>query len=395
MNKLIAATAALLCVLVVASPVSAASWRPIQQLASSGHLNGSDSLAVSGNVVHVIYTRGGLLYQRSANGGRTFAAPVRLAISSPDSASYTALSVAAYGHEAAILYAQVVPGTSTRSLYVKVSSNDGRTWGHAIKVATLHLTQSVGDGSVAITSRGFFVAATASNTGQVTFWRSTAPGSQPWQSQVLGTTTNRDVQNVATSLNGNVALAAFNNRVNVFWAPDGIAQGSIGHIVQRRSSDAGATFFHEEPVAANAAVVVGARPAAVSVYSTTILVAYQRSDGRGAVLRSTNAGASWATFVATPSPTETGNPDLQDVFVGYGGAARLVYASYTSNASVDKLWVRTSSNSGATWSPATQAVGATPVKKNLANVVATSGGMAVVYGRFVSPSGGVEARAFN
>lgn len=30
--------------------------------------------AVSGNTVHAVYTRGGVIYQRSTDGGRTFAA---------------------------------------------------------------------------------------------------------------------------------------------------------------------------------------------------------------------------------------------------------------------------------------------------------------------------------
>jgi hypothetical protein len=41
------------------------------------------------------------------------------------------------------------------------------------------------------------------------------------------------------------------------------------------------------------------------------------------------------------------------------------------------------------------AVGATPAKKNFANIASTSRGLVVVFGRFAASSGGVEARAFN
>jgi hypothetical protein len=391
----LAALTALLVLTIVASPVAAASWRPIAHLAPAGHLAGSDSVAVSGNTVHAVYTRGGVVYQRSTDGGRTFAAARRLATSSPDTASSTALGVAAYGRTVAVLYVQAPVGTGTRVWYVRISLDSGASWERPTKVGVGHSTTGgAGDGSVALTSSGLYVAWTDPSTGEVLLRRNVIPG-HGFEPQIrLGTTTNRDIQNIPTTLRSDVALAAYGNRVAAFWAPDGIAQGAIGQIVMRRSLNSGASWSAEETVATDAAVVVGARPAAVSAFSSTILVAYQRSDGKGMIAKLRDWGRTITPHSVTPAPTAGGNPEIADVSIGHG-AARLVYASYASDGSVDKLWLRTSTDAGTTWGAATLAVGATPAKKSLANIVSTSGGLAVVFGRFVSSSGGVEARAFN
>ena len=300
-----------------------------------------------------------------------------------------------YGNRAAILYERTRSDTRTRSLYVKVSTDGGRRWSSPIAVAAYAAGQTIGDGSVAVTSTTFLVAATQPRSGTVTVWRNPDPLRAPWRSTIVGHTTNRKVQNDATAFKGDVLLAAWGDRVTAFWAPDGIGEGSVGQIVQRGSADGGATFGAEQVVASNAAVVVGARPAAVSVFSTTILLAYQRSDGRPTVLRSTTSGYAWSTVVASPAPSANGNPEIQDVFIGYGGVARLVYASYVGNRVGDKLWVRSSTDGGAHWGSPVTAVGAFPTFKNEGNIVSTSRGFVVGFGRYASPSGGVYARAWN
>jgi hypothetical protein len=224
--------------------------------------------------------------------------------------------------------------------------------------------------------------------------RNTAPGGGLSSLIRLGTTRNRDVQNIATAFRSDVALAAYGRSVAAFWAPDGISTGVGGRIVARFSTDTGATWTPEGNIAEDAALAVAARPAAVSAFSTTILVAYQRSDGKGVVAKVRGWGKTVEPHSVTPAPTDNGNPLMADVFIGYR-FARLVYASYTFDGLIDKLWVRTSTDAGNTWGPAVAALGATPGRKNLPNIVSTTGGFAVVYGRFASPSGGVEARAFN
>ncbi len=384
----------LLLVAFVAAPVSAASWRPVVQLATSGHLAGSDSVAASGGTVHLIYTRSGVAYQRSTNGGATFGSPVRLRASSPTTATYTALSVSSYGKTVSVLYARVAVGSDVRTLHLLTSLDGGITWEPIVAIATGRSTTRAGDGAVALSSGGAYVAWTEPSTGEIRMRRNVVPGRGFEPAFTIGRTTSRDVQNIGSSLRGDVALAASSNRIAVFWAPDGIAEGTVGHIVARRSADSAGTFGREDAVASNASVVVGARPAAVSVFSTTILLAYQRSDGRDVVLRSANAGASWSTFVVSPAPTAAGNPVIQDVFVGYGGVARLVYASYSANGSIDRLWMRSSTDGGAHWGSASEVVGSNPTKKSHANVVGTTGGVLLAFERFAAPSGGISVRAY-
>jgi hypothetical protein len=344
--------------------------------------------------VHLVFTRGGVAYQRSTDGGRTFATARRLATSSPGGSAYLALSVASYGRTVAVLYVQTQAGTSTRTWWLRISLDGGSTWERATRVGTgTATTGGAGDGSVALSSSGLFVAWTDPASGVVRLRRNVSPGGGLGGPIALGTTTNRDVQNVATTFRSDVALVASGPRVAAFWAPDGIGEGNVGRIIARYSANGGGTWTPEETVATDAAVVVGARPAAVSAFSTTILVAYQRSDGRGVVAKIRAWGRTVEAHAVTPAPTSGGNPILTDVFLGYGGA-RLVYGSSASNGSVDKLWVRTSANAGTTWGAATLAVGASPAKKNLANIASTSRGTVVAFGRFASPSGGVAARAF-
>jgi hypothetical protein len=391
----LAASVALLALIIGASPVAAASWRPVVTLAPTGRVAGGDSVAVSGNTVHAVYSRSGVVYQRSTDGGRTFAAARRLATSSPDTASYTALSVAAYGRTVAVLYVQSPVGTHTRVWFLRISLDAGSTWERATRVGVgTSTSEGAGDGSVVLASSGLFVAWTDPATGEVLLRRNVAPGGGLSPQIRLGTTTNRDVQNVDTTFRSDVALAAYGNRVAAFWAPDGIAEGSVGRIVARFSSNSGATWTDEDTMAGDAAVVVGARPAAVSAFSSTILVAYQRSDGRGVVTKVRDWGRAIEPHSVTPAPASGGNPVLTDVFIGYG-AARVVYGSYSTDGKLDKLWVRTSTNAGTTWGAATLAVGATPAKKNLANIVSTTRGIAVVYGRFATATGGIQARAFD
>jgi hypothetical protein len=379
----------------LATPTSAASWRPVVTIASSGHLTGSDSLAVSGSTVHAVYNRAGVItYQRSTDGGRTFH-PTTIVRSSGIN-RYTALGIAAYGGRVGILYGKVRSDTTTVTLYAKVSFDGGLHWSNPSAVTGWSQSGGGWDAAIAVSSTNFAVAATLPG-GYVTVWHSANPTSRQWRGidNGLGRTTNRAVQNDPAHLTGNVALVAWADRVAAFWAPDGIGEGTVGHIVMRQSYDDGATWGSEVTVASDAAVVVGARPAAVSAFSTNIVLAYQRSDGKGVVVRMRHWGNWIEPHSVTPPPTAGGNPDIQDVFIGYGGIARVVYAAYASDGSVDKLWVRTSTTSGTTWGPPVLAVGSTPTNKSHANLGSTSQGFVVMFERFASPYGGVSSRAFS
>jgi hypothetical protein len=398
-RRLAAPAVAFLALLILATPTVAASWRPAVELAPSGRVARSTSLAASGNTVHALYTRAGVVtYRRSVDGGRTFAAPMALVRSSATN-TFTAVAIASYGERVAALYSMVQAGHPPTSLRVRISEDGGRTWTKSFYVGG---TATPTSGAVAVSANGYWVAMSAGGSvgmSHATSAKFTSCGvgclEEPkWTFQYVGTTTNRAVQNDPNSLDGRVALAAWGNRVNVFWASDGIAEGIVGHISERRSLDGGTTWLPEQTIASDAAVVVGSRPASVSAFSTTILVAYERIDGRGVVLRSTNAGATFSARAVTPAPSTGGNPDIQDVFIGYGGIARVVYASYASDASTDKLWIRTSTNGGATWGAAVAAVGASPTKKNFANVVSTSAGFVLLFGRFATPTGAVWERAY-
>jgi hypothetical protein len=395
LRTLLLAFGASLVVLASPAEVVATTWTPIQQLAPAGRVPGAASLAITSGATHAVYTRRGVVYRRSTDGGRTWAPERRLARNSLDnSLTVGALAIAARNRTVVALYSVTDRPNEMRTLRVRQSLDEGLTWSSSTAIASYGVPGLAGrtDGTIALSAAGIFVGWTDPASGEIRVRSSLDGGGTYSPAVVVGTTVNRSIQNQPFPLNGNVALAAAANRLAVLWAPDGITGGSVGSIVQRRSIDAGTTFAPVETLASDAAVVVGARPAAVAVFSAWILVAYERSDGRQVLLRSADAGASFTTQLPTPLPTTSSSSILWDVFVGYGGAARIVYIVYAGSDQPDRLLMRTSVDYGAHWTTAQTVAGPSPEHKNFANVVA-HGRTIVVFDRYLSSYGGVYARS--
>jgi hypothetical protein len=354
--------AALVLLTFAAGPVAAAdpgvTWTgqvpvgPIQQVACNEAL--ARTTTPGGRVVlHVASLRGGgypnaaqpaVLYQRSLDGGSTWAAPVRLRISPSEPSSCPA--VAASGPVVVIAWQE----TSSRVgvLRLRVSMNHGKTW-EPTRVVPAPV--SAGAPSVAVAGTTIHVAWTDAVAGQT--WsraaRSTDHG-RTWVSRRL------DAYRAA----GGTRIAAAGSLVIAAWV-----RSPGGAVIARISTDGGRTWRYPDVLgstfAAGSLVDVGiaARPDRLAVAWPGR--SHPEVDNPEVRLR-VHAGGAWQPTVIVPATPPVGrtyshNHEIAVTLlagsrIGLAWAAAKWFDEYVPWTYDDVLWSESSDN-GASWTPVT------------------------------------------
>lgn len=356
--------------LVLAGQALGVTWAtPITLTAAGdGNIYGR-ALATSAGATHVIYGSGGIRYRQSMNLGGSWSRPAAIALDS-DTVTTSDRAIAAYGRLVVVTYT-TYSTTDRWTLYVRRSLDGGVSWKPRLALASYTSDAGMGGPSVAVGSTGVHVAWTDGRDGRI-FYRRSVDGGATFLRRVALALTTRELPG-SIARNGAVAVTTSRNLVYVAWSPSDAADDHCSSsLVMRRSANGGASFFPMQYVDRRATPDVRG----LSASGSTLLAGYALCDGRVVVARSTDSGGQ---FVRTTVAGTAGVTHLwwADVHLT-GTTARLVYSQLTI-ASNDKLFLRTSADGGATWSPASSVASAIDIAAP--SVVGTASAVLVSYGK--------------
>jgi hypothetical protein len=316
-------------------------------------------------------------YQRSADGGKTFGAPVQLPRPANTATERATLAVTGKtliaGEVTQQLYYQngtTFDVSKPRAAYVTRNTNHGTgSWSNAVKLPGQSTTSRVDYLNAWASGANVFIVTTDVDTGNIWLWRSTDRGST-WGTgpRVIGTTTFQDL---ATAANGGYVggysglptIAAAGVDVVASWIDN-----PTGRIVSVVSNDGGASWSAETQLEASG----GADNAGYvqeDGHDTRVAVAW--TTGAGAFLQiydgSANAWGAKRTIVTFPDAAVGGSLNVagEGAMVALGpnaivgvalsecnqltGGTGCALDLSNSKAREQLVW-RASDDNGATWS---------------------------------------------
>ena len=350
MRRLTAVAIALVALVLATGPALAASWSQPGSITQTHDAFPSyaRSVAVVGDRVHLVDSRlnGQIEYRRSMDGGAHWSAAVIIA--QPDS-RYTSVlgdpAIAARG--SLVIVAYRAHDASAAYLFIRRSTDGGRSWGAAHLVAREVTDRRIGEQSVAISSAGVFVAWTDRVTGAIDLRRSTDGGRHFGSTKRVGTTTYTFAPDNPAFTDGLIGLAAAGHNVYLAWSPSG--NGPADSIVLSRSGDSGSSF--------HAPLTIFTAPSygwpSLRAGGVFLVGEFQAVDGTLQVLDSTDRGRHVGVSQLA-APTTGSIVTEGSVALDAEGAALVSYGrSGLPNgvdAPVGDLVIRSSHDGGRTWS---------------------------------------------
>jgi len=373
MRHLAAAAFAIVASLMLVAPVAAASWTGPTMITQTHDAFPSyaRSLAVAGGRVHLVDSRlnGQIEYRGSTDDGRHWSSPVVLA--QPDARFTSVLgdpAIAARG--SLVIVAYRAHDATAAYLFIRRSTDGGKTWGGPRQVARVVTDRRIGEQSVAISSAGVFIVWTNRVTGDIDLRRSTDGGRHFSAVRRIGTTTYTFSPGDPTFTDGLIGLAATGDDVYLAWTPSG--DGPADSIVLSRSSDGGSSF--------RSAKTIFDRPTygwpSLGAAGAFLVGEFQATDGSVWFLHSSDRGRHVGTRrLADPT---TGSTVFEGSVAvdGHGGTlvsySRSGIATSTAAALGDIL-VRRSDDGGDHLSHATVAASGVPGLGNIGTALTDHG----------------------
>jgi hypothetical protein len=305
-------------------------------------------LAVSSpSIAHGIYERWTLgswhvMYQRTTNGGSSWASAVRLSRLEAEESGIPAIDAYGSGVNAAWVESDDLVAGLDAIVVTRRSGDSGATWTDQVQLSPTG--ESAGPVQVARYGSRVAVVWTDQLTGRV-YLRRSSNGGASWASrQLVATTSNRPYGGTRSSLREgfpSVAVASGVLYVSYFSA--------TRTLKVRRSVDSGATFKAAKTLATNAG---SWSPSSVAARGSTLVVGYAAvtsTDTWTVLRRSTDKGASWGSAISlnAKSSYRSWNP----VVSVRGTRWMAVYEKCTSSGcGASYVYYRASTNGGRTWS---------------------------------------------
>jgi hypothetical protein len=321
----IAVPTALALSLLLATQSMAATWAPPAQLTTSGAADGYGLVAVGTSTAVAVYGEQGQIFvRRTADGGASWAAPLRLSSAGWEPA------IGGKGSKIDVVWAQ----SNGRVRYAR-STNGGVSFGSSVALSPKG--GLAWDPSVARGPNGRVVVA----------WHDTSNSRIRARVSVDGGATfgrAKTIANVSSVHDAGFPAVAVGKGVIyvAYFTTD-------SRLRIKRSRDSGKTWSSASSIANNAVSVYGA---SITAAGGQAYVAYTADDGSAVwarYRRTTDKGASWST-AANLSP-RSGNASFMPVISLRGGVVRAAFGRCDSPCDSAAVFYRQSSN-GTSWTAA-------------------------------------------
>lgn len=197
-------------------------------------------MAVSGNDVYIVWVAPqGIMFAKSADGGKDFSAPVKLADFPADRSIAPNPRISAYDNNVYIVY------TTGKDVFLVRSSNSGSSFSGSVNVSKMNIEEgsaaAVLDPVISVAGNRIYVAwaAVSFDWGEIFFARSSDGGSSFGEHKNVS-------NNPETS--GQSRIASSGSGVYLTWID---VDGDVNHISFARSTDGGANFETTTNISSN------------------------------------------------------------------------------------------------------------------------------------------------
>ncbi len=241
--------AAVLALLLLPSLASGADWTPLDRVSAKGgsRLDSLHQLAGSGGMLHLVHPRLGprkaddrVVYQRSVDRGRSWTRE-RVVFAATRKRRYVVPNLAVDARGAVVAVAFRVRGPKETVLLVRVSRDGGQSFGGTVALAATGKSPGIGVPAVAVGSDFVAVAWTNRVNGKVKLRVSRNDGRTFGGSQTLATTKlSIDCKDPLTD--GLVGLAANGKSLHVAWSHSASRHCIASAVRVRTSLDRGASW---------------------------------------------------------------------------------------------------------------------------------------------------------
>ncbi len=323
--------------------ISNAQWQPDFRLTNNSSTkstseNNARCIAVSGNVVHVVWQddRVGspteIQYKRSTDGGITWGADTRL----------TNLSTYSYQPSIAVSNQLVIVvwSVNSRDIYYNRSTDGGLTWGTDTYLTTISTFNANPYPSVSLSGQTAHVVWLDTRNGSNVFYKRSTDGGLSWGSDTqLSTNLTTQFPYPSTSVNGSVVHAVWNNNNS----------GSY-QVYYKRSTDGGSTWGAEVQLTSN--TDGSFNYPSVSVTGQNVHIVWNDNrDGNEEIYykRSTDGGISWGADNRLTNDPATSN---YSQVTASGSAVHVVWNDFRDGNG--EIYYKRSTDNGLSWSTDTR-----------------------------------------
>ena len=288
--------AAVLALLLLPMLALGADWTALERVTPKGgsRLDSLHQLAAAKGELHVIHPRTGsgktddrVVYQRSANGGRTWTRE-KVLFSATDKRRRVVPNLALDARDRIVVAAYRVAGPSGHALLVRVSRDGGRTFGKRIELFETKNEKGIGVPAVAIGNDVIALAWTNRASGKIKISTSRDDGRRFNGARTLATTKlSIDCKERVTD--GLVGLAINDRSIHLAWSHASSRQCYASAIRARTSLDRGRTW--------SAVRTISERDSfgwpELDSRGKTVLATVQATDGSLILARSEKNGRNW------------------------------------------------------------------------------------------------------
>ena len=367
-----------------ASMPAEAAWSA-QKNISDAYINAgmsdNDLVTQEGGYLHFFFgNEDGPTYQKTFLDGTTYGGETLLKLT----AEYgDAEGIASDGNLIVALYSDVEGSSNT--MEIRRSTSSGASWLAAQTIVSYTGSRGIGNGAVAVSGTTVVVAWTDDRAGKVKakvyLRRSIDSGVTFGPRLLLGVTTADDYYRAV--VDGEVHLAASGTAVVAVWNASSTTGIYPKQLVMRRSTDRGATFQPVKTLDGGAQALDGP---SVAMVGQEVLVSHATKAGNVRVLRSTNGGTSFTSTDLSGAKLTDNRTDVA-IDPAHAQSVRVVWFSHRT------IYMRRSSNGGASWAATEDTHGRGPVASTISPNVIVGGGETLVAwnGLVYSPKDGYDA----